>query len=389
MIKLEDGTVNRLLVIGGEMKRSFIFVFLAILLITGCSSSAKNVVTATSTITNTSTSTLSPTNTATPTETPTSTPTPTLTPTPIGSGLGKLAYIKTTKNVKPDNTEVYIANIFIYDFATNQETQITKNEKDVSFFSYSNVNWTPDGQRLVFNTNTYTYDYGDQHYVNSIIFTMDTDGTSVKMESTFPQFAGNYEGEDVIYDSRPIFVDNDKILLLSNRKNLQNFLWEPLKPYILNTSTLEVTSPFTTYLEVEFLSMSPDQTKISFMASDGDSEIFISDLSNNGAVTQITKNNFSDRFPMFSPDGEWIAFHSDRDGNIELYVMKVDGSEVKRVTLNPATDATSSWSPDGKWLSFYSDQTGNAEAFIQNIETGERIQITNGGNDVSYVRWSP
>ena len=53
---------------------------------------------------------------------------------------------------------------------------------------------------------------------------------------------------------------------------------------------------------------------------------------------------------MFSPDGEWVAFHSDRDGNIELYIMRVDGSEVKRITVNPATDATASWSPDGKWL---------------------------------------
>jgi len=303
--------------------------------------------------------------------------------------MGKLAYVKTMKQVKSDNSEIYVQNLYIYDLTTKQETQITKNEKDTSFFGYYDISWTPDGQRLVYVTRTYTYDYGQQQFWNGIIYTINVDGTNIKMESTFPQFAGNYTGEDVINDYRPFFIDKDKMLFLSNRKNLQNFLWETPLPYILNTSTLEITTPFTTYLKVEYLSMSPDQTKIAFMASDGDSEIFIADLANNGKVTQITKNNYADRFPMFSPDGEWIAFHSDRDGNIELYVMKIDGSDVKRVTINPAMDATASWSPDGKWLSFYSDQTGTAEAYIQNIETGERIQITNGGNAISFVRWAP
>lgn len=375
--------------LGGEMKKIIVIVTIALIVLTGCSSGSQGEPTLTATLPNTPTLTPSPTNTPTPTQTPTSTPTLTPTPTPNGSGMGKIAYVKTTKNIKPDSTEFYVSNIYIYDLATNTESQITSNDKETSYFGYGNVNWAPDGQRLLFNTNAFTYQYGQQSYANSIIYSMSIDGTDVRMESTFPQFAGQYNGEDVIYDGRPIYADKDKILFLSNRKNLQNFLWEPLLPYILNTSTLEITSPFTTYLKVEYLSMSPDQTKIAFMASDGDSEIFISDLTNNGKVTQITKNNFSDRFPMFSPDGEWIAFHSDRDGNIELYVMRTDGSEVKRITVNPAIDATASWSPDGKWLAFHSDQTGTTEAFIQNIETGERIQITNGGDAVSYTRWSP
>ena len=371
------------------MKKIIVIITLALIILSGCSSAKQAEPTFTATLPSTLTFTPSPTNTSTPTQTPTSTPTLTPTPTPNGSGMGKLAYIKTTKNVKPDNSEIYISNIFTYDLATNLEVQVTNNEKDTSVFVYHNVNWTPDGQRLIFTTSAYTYDYGQEQYWNSRIFTINVDGTDVKMESTYPQFAGTYNGEDVISDSRPVFFDKDKILFLSNRKNLQNFLWEPFLPYILNTSTLEVTSPFTTYLKVEYLSMSPDQTKIAFMASDGDSEIFIADLTANGKVTQITKNNIADRFPVFSPDGEWLAFHSDRDGNIELYVMRVDGSEVKRVTVNPAIDATASWSPDGKWLSFHSDQTGSNEAYIQNINTGERIQITSGENSVSYVRWSP
>lgn len=368
------------------MKKILVVIILFSIIITSCSSGALNKPTETPTPSFTPTLTKSPTSTPTPTQTPTSTPTPTFTPTPTGSGLGKLAYIKETKS---DNSEIYSSNIYIYDFSTQAETQITKNNKDATGFKYHNINWSPDGNRLTFSTMQYTYDYGQSQIWNSIIYTINIDGTNVQKVSTYPQFVGDYEGEYVLTDWRPSFIDNDKILFLSNRKNLNNFLWEPIKPYIVDTSTLEVTSPFTTYLEVEYLSMSPDQTKIVFMADDGDSEIFIADLVENGKVTQITKNTFSDRFPIFSPDGEWISFHSDRDGNIELYIMKLDGSEEKRVTVNPAIDATANWSPDGNWLAFHSDQTGNTEAFIQNIQTGERIQITNGGDPVSYVRWSP
>jgi Tol biopolymer transport system component len=39
-------------------------------------------------------------------------------------------------------------------------------------------------------------------------------------------------------------------------------------------------------------------------------------------VRRLTFNAATDRMPRFSSDGEWIAFSSDRDGNLEIYVMR-------------------------------------------------------------------
>jgi Tol biopolymer transport system component len=376
------------------MKKIAVFFIVLSILLSGCSSGSMfSMVTDTPTPTITPTLTIIPTDTPLPTNTPTptSTATPTPTSTPLGSGSGKLFYIKNVKQLKQgDGEPIYIYNIYAYDILTRAETQITNNTIDSTELYYSGLNCSPDGKRIVYNVGTPTLVYSDNsYYWNSIIYIMNSDGTNITRLTNAPQFVGEYDGDSVIQEYYPIFIDNDNILFISNRKNLANFEYERKQPYIINLKTFEVSAPFTTYLDVSVMSMSPDKTKIAFMATSGDSEIFIADLSNQGNITQITNNNFADRFPGFSPDGNWIVFHSDRDGNTELYKMKPDGSEVTRLTFNPATDATASWSPDGKWLSLHSDQTGVYEAYIQNIETGERIQVTNGGDPVTFVRWSP
>ena len=70
-----------------------------------------------------------------------------------------------------------------------------------------------------------------------------------------------------------------------------------------------------------------------------------------GAATAITTGLGYDSQPSISPDGEWIAFISDRDGKDNLWVAKIDGSDPRKLSSHARTRVVSpQWSPDGVYI---------------------------------------
>jgi len=73
-----------------------------------------------------------------------------------------------------------------------------------------------------------------------------------------------------------------------------------------------------------------------------------------GAAAPITGHVALDFNAAISPDGKQVAFVSTRDGNLELYTMHADGSEMHRLTTDHAMDDHPTWSPDGSRIAFVS-----------------------------------
>ena len=155
--------------------------------------------------------------------------------------------------------------------------------------------------------------------------------------------------------------------------------------------------------------VSPDGETLAFVSTrNGQADIWTLDLKTN-AVRIVTHDPAGDFRPTWSPDGKWIAFSSDRDSrkpkmsfvtlhSTELYVVRVDGSQLRRVTSTAAFAGSPSWSPDGKSLLFYEADLDNVQKITSprrlrgttqivgiDLESGERTVFSSGDGE----KWSP
>ncbi len=90
-------------------------------------------------------------------------------------------------------------------------------------------------------------------------------------------------------------------------------------------------------------------------------DIFVADLEGN-IIKQLTDEPGYDAEPTVSPKGDKIVFTSTRSGDLELYTMNIDGSEVKQITDGLGYDGGAFFSPDGEYLIFRSSRPKTEEA---------------------------
>lgn len=154
-----------------------------------------------------------------------------------------------------------------------------------------------------------------------------------------------------------------------------------------------------------FPAWSPDCRTIVFRSGrDGDKEIYRMDA-DGGNVQRLTRREGVETVPDVSPDGEWIAFATDRDGaGMKIWIQRLDGSGGRFLEPDragtPGIDMHPRFSPDGRWVAVVSDRGGMNDEFLLTgdpqpygdiwavpVEGGDAVRLTDDRWEDGLPRW--
>jgi tricorn protease len=96
-----------------------------------------------------------------------------------------------------------------------------------------------------------------------------------------------------------------------------------------------------------------------------------------GVARRLTTHPGTEYFPRFSPDGKWIAFTGEYDGNQDVFVVPAEGGEPHRLTWHPGPDQVVGWSPDGAKVLFRSR--------AENPQAWELFAVRTDGSDAEKL----
>ena len=185
----------------------------------------------------------------------------------------------------------------------------------------------------------------------------------------------------------------------------------------------------------QYLDLSPDGQRIALeiQGDDGEWDIWIYEIERGGSQVLLTTEG-DNRVPVWSPDGEWVFFTSNRGGNRDIWkrradrsldaelvldteapvfpqsisddgemllfesglppnldvgILALDTQESEMLVDTRASELWPTFSPDGRFFAFESDETGQREVWVMEVASGRRFgpvsTSTRGG---TYPRWS-
>ena len=215
--------------------------------------------------------------------------------------------------------------------------------------------WSPDGARIAFSS---TKDGNYELYV------MQADGSNIVRLT-------NTANEELAPSWSP---DGTRIVYMRGSSELWVMSSTGTNPRLLTAPGFPTRNP----------AWSPDGTRIAFATSTG-----VMLIRPEGTELGHVGPTLSVSSPSWSPDGKRIAYVASADGNVDIYTMRSDGTDVRRLTTDPGRDTEPSWSPDGAHLAFATDRDIAWHIYTMRGDGSEQQKIPNQGPNNDHPLWQP
>jgi tricorn protease len=106
-------------------------------------------------------------------------------------------------------------------------------------------------------------------------------------------------------------------------------------------------------------------------------------------VRRLTVHRARDVYPRFSPDGRWVAFSSDRNGNLDLFIVAAEGGSPKQLTFHSADDTVLGWSPDSRSVIFGSQRGEDFAPKLYTVSVDGGMPRSAGADMGVFASYSP
>jgi Tol biopolymer transport system component len=261
------------------------------------------------------------------------------------------------------NSRVWAVNV-----ATGERRQVTKEDA-------IQPNWSPHGDRIVYG--------GRRNAAQRDIWTIPAGGGE-------PTEVTN----DQAIEGSPVWSPDGKYLYFSSDRAGSMNLWrvpiEERTGKVLGPAEA-VTTPSSYSAQLSF-SLDGRRMVYSQISSRGNLQQVGFDPDQETVTGQpvwITQGTRWANTPNLSPDGEWLAFDSQRGKQDDLFVIRRDGTSLRQLTDDPYKDRQPRWSPDGKQIAFFSDRTGKWVVWMINSDGSGLKQLTYTPGGATNPQWSP
>ena len=304
---------------------------------------------------------------------------------------------KTESNPPPPPTPAPSGIIcFQYDFTSPTNQDIAKVNADGTQYQRFNINTMINGYVSINQTPRFSYDKskiiftsnrdGEQNDYD--IYSINSDGTNIQKITNNPNRNEGYaslspNGQKLLYSSTDV---NGKIQIFISDANGTNE--QAVTNFSHPTRSINTTWP----------NWSKDGSKIVFLSNIDTTKMNIYTINVNGSNLQnITNSSTTNHWGgVLSPNGQKIAFYQSVGGTVQIFTINADGTNKTQLTNFTGSftiiSGDPSWSPDGNYIAFVSNKDKNNDqegydVYIMKADGSNVQRLTNSNSWKGFTDW--